>query len=235
MTVMELHHYKFELSDLSIEKGDIERLMGYEPGESPDPFPATIEEVYNELDDHSKPQGGFVVLQDPEFDLKSNHTRIDDRTFYTDKIVTRMLRKSESIALFICTAGEGIETWTKKLNESGDPVRGFVIDAFGSEIAEAAADKLQSILRKKVEEEDKHITNRYSPGYCGWPVKDQQKLFSFFPEQFCGITLSASSLMHPIKSVSGIIGIGSGVKHRPYTCDSCTDEHCIYRRLRQTS
>lgn len=232
---MELHHYKFDLANLSINKGDIECMMGYSPGEAPDPFPAMIEEVLDELPDHCNPQGGFIVLDGPEFDLQSNTTKIKDHSFSTDKIVTRMLRKSESLALFVCTAGEGIETWTKDTNGSGDMIKGFIIDAFGSEIAEAVANKLHDILKEQVLKEQKTITNRYSPGYCEWPVKDQQKLFAFFPEKFCGISLSLSSLMHPIKSVSGIIGIGTEVKYRPYICDACKDEQCIYRRLRQTS
>jgi hypothetical protein len=235
MTGMELHQYQFELSDLSIDNGDIERLMGYEPGECPDPFRQIIEEVSGELSGHCRPQGGYIILEGPEFDLGSNRTIIQGQTFLTDKIVTRMLRRSESLALFVCTAGDGIESWKRELNGSGDPVKGFVIDSFGSEVAEAAAQKLHSIVKEQVKQTNKLITNRYSPGYCDWPVRDQQKLFGFFPERFCGITLSASSLMHPIKSVSGMIGIGSQVRYQMYTCDSCKDEHCIYRRLQKTA
>ncbi|MCK7538940.1 MAG: hypothetical protein MZV63_52410 [Marinilabiliales bacterium] len=47
------------------------------------------------------------------------------------------------------------------------------------------------------------ITNRFSPGYCGWDVAEQHKLFSFFKDNFCGITLTESALMNPVKSVSG--------------------------------
>ncbi len=225
------YHSHFTLSELPIDKGDIERLMGYEPGESPDPFPDIINEVYKQLENHCNPEGGFIILDHPEFDLGENQVRVGGQTFETDKIVTRVLRKSESLGVFICTAGNGIGEWTKEVNATGDPVTGFVIDAFGSEIAEATANKLHSIIGEEVGKNGKSITNRYSPGYCNWPVKNQQELFSFFPEKFCGISLSPSSLMHPIKSVSGFIGIGQEVKYHPYTCDSCKDEHCIYRRL----
>ena len=232
---MELHHYHFDLSELSVNTGDIERLMGYEPGTSPDPFPATIREVYDELAGHCSPEGGFVILEDPVFDLEKNHTRIADKLFYTDKIVTRMLRKSESIAVFTCTAGPGITSWTKEANASGDSVKGFVIDAFGSEVVEAVANKLHFLVKEFAAEEEKLVTNRYNPGYCDWPVKDQHKLFSFLPEDFCGIRLTDSALMQPIKSASGMIGIGSHVRYQMYTCDSCKDEHCLYRRLRRDS
>ncbi len=230
---MEFFQTPFKLSELTIEKGDIELLMGYSPGESPEPFPEIIDEVYRQLLDHCSPEGGYTILDNPKFSLDENLTRVGGHVFKTDKIVTRMLRKSERLAIFVCTAGEGIGIWAKDANASGDPVRGFIIDTFGSQIAEATANKLHKIIGEEAGKTQKTISNRYSPGYCGWPVKNQQELFSFFPEKFCGISLSPSSLMYPIKSVSGFIGIGQEVGYQAYTCDSCNDKHCIFRRLRK--
>jgi cobalamin-dependent methionine synthase I len=88
---------------------------------------------------------------------------------------------------------------------------------------------MQEDLAEKMSKEGFKITNRYSPGDCGWPVTDQQKLFTLFPENFCGISLSESSLMHPIKSVSGIIGIGQHVRKTAYACDLCEMDTCVYR------
>ena len=76
----------------------------------------------------------------------------------------------------------------------------------------------------------KKITNRYSPGYCGWDVAEQHKLFQLIPDNFCGVRLNESSLMNPEKSVSGIIGIGENVKYNPYTCRICDMKDCIYRK-----
>jgi hypothetical protein len=45
-------------------------------------------------------------------------------------------------------------------------------------------------------------------------VAEQHKLFSLLPPGICGITLSDSALMHPIKSVSGITGIGKHCKQK---------------------
>ena len=44
---------------------------------------------------------------------------------------------------------------------------------------------------------------------------------ALLPKDFCGITLSPSAMMRPIKSVSGVIGLGAGVKHNAYRCDLC--------------
>jgi len=73
----------------------------------------------------------------------------------------------------------------------------------------------------------------FSPGYCNWSMAEQQKLFSLLPPGFCGIQLSPSSLMHPIKSVSGIIGIGTSCKQKGYQCEWCNDKDCIYGRIRR--
>ena len=105
----------------------------------------------------------------------------------------------------------------------------------GSEIVESAMDSIQFSLEEELKSHGLYITNRYSPGYCGWNVADQQKLFTFFPKNFCDIKLSDTSLMYPIKSISGIIGIGKEVKKDNYPCKLCDDKNCIYRGKRYTA
>jgi len=93
-------------------------------------------------------------------------------------------------------------------------------------------DKIQEQLKAFMELQGLKITNRYSPGYCGWDIKEQANLFGLLPEKFCGIRLSDSMLMKPIKSVSGIIGIGRDVNYDQYTCSYCRDVNCLYRGKR---
>ncbi|MRR23192.1 hypothetical protein EG830_09460 [bacterium] len=116
--------------------------------------------------------------------------------------------------------------------KEGDLLRGYVYDVIGSEVAENAADRMQEELKATSELRGMKITNRFSPGYCGWDVSDQHKLFSFFSNNYCGITLTDSALMNPVKSVSGIIGIGKKLRFRVYPCKRCSDRNCIYRGRR---
>ena len=76
------------------------------------------------------------------------------------------------------------------------------------------------------------MANRYSPGYCGWALSEQKRFFALFPENHCGIKLSDSCLMDPIKSVSGVIGFGRNVKKTAYECQMCELTTCIYRKIR---
>ena len=93
--------------------------------------------------------------------------------------------------------------------------------------------KIQKELELDLRVKNLQISDRYSPGYCEWSVAEQQKLFSLLPENFCGISLSDSSLMTPIKSVSGIIGIGKDLKQKGYQCNWCNDQNCIYGRIKR--
>jgi hypothetical protein len=179
----------------------------------------------------SNPKACFRILKNPLFDLKQYVLIVNEVCFDLGKTVTANLKKSSLIAVFACTVGKMVEERSKQLLRDGFGLEGLIVDLIGSEIAEGAAAfvhlKIESIAR----EANLKVTNRYSPGYCNWPVSDQHKLFSLLGNNNCGIHLTPSSLMVPIKSVSGIIGIGTDVKQVAYKCKLCNDQKCILRKI----
>jgi hypothetical protein len=230
---MELQEYRYRFDDLDISAGIIEKFMGYEPGQSPEPIPELIDEVFKVAHDHCDIRGGYLIKDDINLQKEEQLLHINGTEFDIKRIIANQLRKIDQIAMFVCTAGQGIGDFSKQLMHDGDFVKGYIVDVVGSEIVESAMDKIQDDLEKQMESTGLHITDRYSPGYCGWSVGEQHKLFSFFPRGFCGITLTPSSLMEPIKSVSGIIGIGENVRRKGYVCNMCDMVNCIYREKKQ--
>jgi anti-sigma F factor antagonist len=112
-------------------------------------------------------------------------------------------------------------------------VKVYIADAIGSIIAEKTADCMEIALDEYIRDRGWRHTNRFSPGYCGWHVSEQKKLFPLFPSaEPCGIRLTDSSLMLPIKSVSGVIGLGEDVRKLEYTCGLCTYDRCYRRKQR---
>ena len=232
--MMELQEYSYRFDELEIRTDIIEKFMGYEPGNAPEPIPGMIEEVLSVAHDYCDIKGGYVIQDDIAINRSERILQINGTQFDVKKIISNQLRKMENVALFACTAGPDIGAYSKELMHEGDFVKGYIVDVVGSEIVEAAMDKIQDDLEQKMEAQNWHITDRYSPGYCGWSVGEQHKLFSFFPEDFCGITLTETSLMQPIKSVSGVIGIGPNVRRKGYVCQHCDMVNCIYREKRHT-
>jgi len=202
---------------LGITSADVYEQMGYH-GMMPDP--STIREteaVADEVSRWLKARFCYFVTRD----------RGD---FQLGRIIERQLAGAEAYAFFVCTAGTEYEAYQQRLTQEGDMVRLFIADALGSVIAERCADLMEQSLQESVDKLQWHHTNRFSPGYCGWHVSQQQRLFPLFGGHTCGITLTDSSLMVPIKSVSGIVGLGRNVRRLDYTCGLCNFEKCYKRK-----
>jgi len=221
---------KYDFSVLGLTASKIEKIMGFDPSSTPDAIHDIILSVLDEAPEISRIRGGYETIGN--FKITGNQITADSKTFSTGNLVTHFIKDSEILVFFIFTAGKEFEIRAKKCFDGNDPMRGYAYDVLGSETVEAAIEKMMYDLEQKMLGQDLQITNPYSPGYCGWPVGDQHKLFSLFPDKYCDITLSETSLMNPIKSVSGVIGIGHNVKKNPYSCQICDAENCIYRNKR---
>lgn len=227
--------FRFNYSDLNLKPSQIERILGDSKDENQVMVREMISEVLDEAGRICDIRAEYVLFDKIKFDNEKRSLEIDGIEFNIGKIIWGQLKKSESVVLFLCTAGEEIGDLSRKHIAEKDFLKGYIYDIAGSEIVEAAADLMQENLRDRMSERGMSVTNRFSPGYCGWNVTEQHNLFRLIPDNFCGISLSESALMIPIKSVSGVIGIGAGVSFRPYTCSFCDDMHCIYRRKKEGS
>jgi len=223
-------HFKPTFDELEINLNNVIKSMGYTDGNIPDGYNEILNELLETAKNLVRPQCGFVIIPQNSSAVSNGIVTIDGIEFETDRIVASPLKKMTGSVIFLGTVGQEFDRWSKETFDNGDPLAGYIIDILGSEIAEAIADWLARRIGYYVSEKRMKISNRYSPGYCGWSVAEQQKLFNFFPENFCEVTLMESSLMKPHKSVSGIIGIGPDMEWIDYPCDFCRVEHCYKNR-----
>lgn len=223
---------KINFSDLIIDKSEIELTMGYTENNIPTHFVELINDVIVRAGPLCKIRAGYKIVNAKYNNVEKEGIYIDGIFLSTKKIVTGKIKKAEKAAVFVCTIGPAMEGWSRELLKNGDGVLSYIVDTVASVITESATDVLHDHISREMKIKDLKITNRYSPGYCDWVVSEQNKLFSMLPEKFCGITLTESAIMIPMKSVSGIIGIGPDVKWQKYTCDTCGIKDCTYRITR---
>lgn len=171
-------------------------------------------------------EGGYVLL--PGI-LDAKNIIVAGKVFKVGTQIAHFLKHMTAVAIFVCTAGNEISERAEELTLQGELVEGYLVDLLGSVIVEKAMDKMQDLLKEELEKEGLKMSNRYSPGYCAWSVKEQEQLFSFFPKDFCHVVLSDSCLMSPIKTVSGMIAIGEDVSFHKHVCQSCNSVNCLYR------
>jgi cobalamin-dependent methionine synthase I len=229
---MDASTYRFEFRDLNLSIAQIESVMGYKEEEDSGLVSGLIGEAFDNVAEICNIRAQYIIFDDIRFDSEKKALAISDQLFEIKGIIYNQIRSSDSVAIFMCTAGKELGLRSSRLMKEGDFIRGYVYDIVGSEIVEAAADLMQADLEKNALLQGHKITNRYSPGYCGWDVVEQKKLFTLLSGEFCGIRLTESALMDPVKSVSGIIGIGANVRFNPYTCQMCNMKNCTYNRGR---
>jgi hypothetical protein len=139
--------------------------------------------------------------------------------------------QAERLALFAVTCGQAVGDRIGELFFSHDYPLGAALDAAASLAADRAAQVAEDSFAAALNHRSGVL--RYSPGYCGWHVSGQKAVFEHLGNEPAGITLTASYLMLPLKSVSGVIVAGRPDIHRfanDYSfCATCTGKECRER------
>jgi hypothetical protein len=220
--------FRLQFSDIVPDMAEVYLNLGYK-GSKPD---AHVEEMLSqiiaEVSAICRPEAGYIFCEGKVID--KNHLELNGVSMKTGPIINGYLTDSTRFAVFVATAGQAFDDYLHQLKEKGDIMHEFLADSLGSEIAEATVRYVAERIEEVAVLDNSKITKSYSPGYCGWHVREQKSLFSILPDEPCGIKLNDSSLMHPVKSVSGIVGVGKEVVPTPYACEICGMQTCYKRK-----
>jgi hypothetical protein len=178
---------------------------------------------------NAHPRGVYQSITLPEF-RKVYH---GDGGNDDDTPLEHILDEAEALALFAVTLGREVSQQIEDFFDAGNPADGYILD----QIASFAADELAQIAaRRFADNRQARPTSAvlpYSPGYCGWNVSGQRALFAHLEPDEVGITLNDSCLMHPTKSVSGVLVLAPIDAHDfspAFTCcTTCTTLNCQER------
>ena len=156
--------------------------------------------------EYFEPKGVYRILPIASMDDRS--IRMKNEDFHIESCqVAKMLKDSSYIVLFMSTLGPKLEEEVKRLFDQDHMAEAVILDAIGSETADAVADELHHKVMKSIAADKGYrITPRFSPGYGDWSVTVQNEFLSTCGGDLIGITVNDSSLMHPRKSVSAVLG-----------------------------
>lgn len=217
-------------SRLSIDKQHLLKLIGYGEQDKDPYIDGMMASFLQECLQICHPEGTYRIYGKVEADQKNKMITLPGLSFHTDAIVTRQLKHSGFLAIFAVTAGIEIEQYASRLLNAQQYLEGLIVNSIGSLVADAAAEFIHNRIEQVAAGAGMKITNRFSPGYCNWNVHEQHKLFSLLPPEACHISLNENALMTPIKSATGIIGIGRHVEKQEYPCTFCPRNDCMMRR-----
>ncbi|MCE5332646.1 MAG: hypothetical protein LLF95_10990 [Bacteroidales bacterium] len=223
--------YHFTFTEVAPTIAEVLDFLQSSDLEEEHPAVVFIRDILDELNFNTGITGGYVIKEIENLNIRTGKIGIENTELNLGRQICGYIKESTHIALFLCTAGEDFTRMTNALNEQGDIMEAYILDTIGSLTVERAMDKIQKHLLQSLLSERLKISNRYSPGYCNWPLTDQEILFDLIGQNPTGIMLNDSCLMTPRKSISGIIGLGKNLKHHEYGCKICTNNTCIYRKI----
>ncbi|MBN1276244.1 MAG: hypothetical protein JXA35_02045 [Deltaproteobacteria bacterium] len=151
--------------------------------------------------------------------------------------LSKVMNHCESAVCFVATIGGKIEKEIARLTNENSLFDAYILDSMGSMAVEKMAEEFWKDMQKKYFTEDKGITLRFSPGYCDWPIIEQNKLFHrLLDARQTDVTLTDSCLMNPRKSISGLFGIhpfrtGDGPVSPYNPCSDCKKRNCSEKRF----
>ncbi len=222
---------EFDPETVAPSRRRIEELLGYEGGARPQgEVLKAFDEAFRIAAPLIKPRGIYRFL--PAEPAGPKEIRLCKEAIIECPRLRRLMQCLEEAALFLVTVGPDVTEAIEHLQGEGRQLYSLIVDAYGSEAAEATAEAMQAFIAGKLAPQGRALTLRFSPGYCDWPLEDQRVVFSLLDFGKVGVRLTDNCIMLPRKSVTAVAGVGEieAVAVLPIPCEECAREDCIARR-----
>lgn len=122
------------------------------------------------------------------------------------KSLAKHLKDASKLALLVCTIGSELPNKVSEYVAKGEIARATILDAVGSEAAEALAEEIDDLIKDEARREGFATLMRFSPGYGDWTIFNQAKILKILKADKLGVRLAKSFIMVPEKTVTACIG-----------------------------
>lgn len=215
------------------------RLLGYprdhEPSERARELAAWARRWYAE---HGRP---WVYLREAQLEVGQDTLKFDGAEFFSPRLRELFREAGVQRAMFVAvSAGRGCEEYARQLWQESKPDEYFFLEIFGSAVVEQLCATLSGRICEFADRDGLMAVPHYSPGYTGWDIADQNKLFELiargvdqpWPEP---LQVLSSGMLKPKKSLLAVVGLAPRTAEgladvRRVPCESCGLSPCAYRR-----
>jgi hypothetical protein len=218
---------------VDVDRSEVLRYLGYPAGHVPQPrIQPSLNRWIDQAAALAAPRAAFRVF--PVRDRAAHWIELQSQPEATRfrGAIGEFLGPVHWVAVFVATAGPAVERLAAELLAGGDAFAALVVSAVAAERAEAAEATVLRALTRAFKPLGVAPTLPYSPGYCGMALTEQRPLFALLGEATAGVQLTEACVMRPLKSVSGLVGLGSAelVRASGSPCDRCDMHQCSMRR-----
>ncbi|HZM06122.1 MAG TPA: hypothetical protein VFC44_24230 [Candidatus Saccharimonadales bacterium] len=225
----------FELIDpcpaLAVQESEYKRLLGYPPH-------YTLEERSRKLAEsarqwyaeHGRP---WIYARETEarrvagFSSRQLHDQFRDAEVH-------------GAMLAVVSAGPQCEEKARQLWEEGKPDEYFFMEMYGSAVVEHLITLASGRICAQADQDGMVALPHYSPGYSGWDVADQVKLWKLIQQQKTNelpgdLEVMETGMLRPKKSLLAVIGLTRHLDKatafaKLVPCENCSLPGCQFRR-----
>jgi hypothetical protein len=225
------------LTEIEPERPSVLRSQGIGPGiQIPDRINGLVDTAFDLFRELAEPVGIMTDISPSQFAAVYNGSGGNE----PEAPLYHIFPRADHLALFALTLGQKVSRKIEKLFAENDFALGAMLDAAASVGADRGGTFAESRFRESLLKRQKEAPSGgatavllYSPGYCGWHISSQQKLFKYLHPEEIGIRLNDSFLMTPLKSISGVLVAGAPRIHifqNNYSfCRECRTRSCLAR------
>lgn len=219
--------------NIEINREHLMRRLGFPMDyELPDHMQETLDLIKEWYVQNGEPWLGIfeisISLDDEK--LLFNGIEVD-----SEKIYKRFNKHGvQNGCIVLATAGEKTDIRIKELWEDY-PDESFFLDAYASSVTESLIHFSVNYIKEWSELKGLYSLARYSPGYIGWDLSQQQLLMEIVNdlEKEMPISVMDSSLLYPLKSQISVIGLHKNADHHKeikIECSTCSFLDCSCRK-----
>ncbi len=225
--------------EVHVQEAEYLRLLGYPRGHEPG---ARVRELMAWARDwyaqHGRP---WACHRRVELQAGADALRLDGVEFSSPRLREHLQQhQADAVVLVAVSAGRECEEHARELWHEGKPDEYFFLEIYGSAVVEDLVARTSGRLCDLAGHEGLMAVPHYSPGYAGWDVAEQNRLFELIAEglsrPFPGpLEVLSSGMLKPKKSLLAVFGLApisaQAIAARAVTpCEGCSFTPCRYRR-----
>jgi len=154
-----------------------------------------------------------------------------------DGPVPSIAARADATALMAATMGDALAVKCNDLFTQGSASLGYMLNVVSSVASERLGRRMCRLFLERLCSESNEVKDirvqYYCPGHCGWHISGQEKLFAALCPGEIGMSIDSRWVMHPYKSISGILAAAPMEVHRFRQgfsfCSQCRERKCIER------
>ncbi|WP_462384564.1 hypothetical protein [Intestinibacillus massiliensis] len=211
----------------AVNRNEVLKYLHYRGGEVPPETEVQLQEAMDTVLRTARPRYRFQAFGIE----RTDGLRLAGTSFtLPGEEVASLLGECTRCVLLAATLGGEIESLLRRAQLT-DMARAVILDACASSAIENVCDNIETEIL--AQHPGMHLTDRFSPGYGDMPITVQRAFCEVMDtSRKIGLTVSASGILIPRKSVTAVIGLADRPQPKRFRgCEYCSlFATCAFRK-----